>query len=69
MLTTECDDFRTITDSLLGSRPIDEKTFASVSVLAERMERLKRSNSIFDSIKFSPDVSKLAVRETVSTMS
>lgn len=69
MLAMECDDFKIITDSLLGSKPIDEKTFSSIAVLAERLERLKRSNTIFDSVTFSPCVSELANRETISAIS
>ena len=45
--------------SLSGERPIDEQTFASVSVLSERLERLKGLGSCFSGVAFSPAVKKL----------
>ena len=63
------DDFKIINDSLTGKRPIDETTFSSVAVLAERMEQLKRSSKIFEDINFSPEVEELALCEMISAIS
>ena len=40
--------------SLSGERPVDERTYASVAVLAERLERLKHSGALFAGVEFSP---------------
>ena len=69
MLATECDNFMNITDCLSGSKPIDEIALSSVSVLAERLEMLKRSSSLFDNITFSPHVNELVMHDAVSALS
>jgi len=53
---------RIVGESLAGERPIDERTHASVAVLAERLERLQRSSSLFAGVTFSPDVQCLSRR-------
>ena len=63
------DDFKIINDTLTGKRTIDETTFSSVAVLAERMEQLKRNNEIFENINFSPEVEELALCEMISAIS
>ena len=63
------DDFKIINDSLTGKRTIDETTFSSVAVLAERMEQLKRNNNLFEDIDFSPEVEELALCEMISAIS
>ena len=54
--------YRIVRESLTGDRPVDEQTCASVAILAERLERLQQSSSLFAGIKFSPDVKKLRCR-------
>ena len=46
--------------SLTGERKVDEQTFASLAILTERLERLKKIDKIFGDIDFSPAVKKLA---------
>jgi hypothetical protein len=62
------DNFKIINDSLTGKRPIDETTFSSVAVLAERMERLKKNSEVFEDISFSPEVEELALCEMISAI-
>jgi len=50
MFAKKNDCFELINESLNGSRPFDEETFASVAVLAERLEKVKRKNSCFDHV-------------------
>ena len=66
MFATEMDHFEVLSDNLNGSREIDEQTFSCVAVLAERMDRLKRSNPLFEQISFSPEVEELACSEALS---
>lgn len=44
--------------SLTGKRPVDEKTYASMAVLSDRLERLRRS-PLFAGVTFSPHVEQL----------
>jgi hypothetical protein len=44
---------RIVGASLAGERPVDEQAYASVTVLAERLERLKQSSGLFAGIEFS----------------
>jgi hypothetical protein len=53
------DNLRIVSETLAGERPVDEQTHAAVAILAERLERLKQSSSLFSDIGFSPQVKKL----------
>ena len=51
--------YQIISRTLAGVRPADERTEASVAVLAERMERLRSHGGLFAGIEFSPHVQRL----------
>lgn len=59
----EMDYLQIVRDSIAGERAIDEQTFASAAVLADRLERLKKLGRGFSGIEFSPDAAKLARRK------
>ena len=59
MLETASNHWQTVARSLSGERDVDEQTFASLAVLAERLERLKKTDIDFCDVAFSPDVKKL----------
>jgi len=69
MLAAKCDHFKVITESLSGARPTDEEIFSSIAVLAERLERLKKTNALFNEVGFSEQVEELALREMISAIS
>lgn len=69
MLAVKCDHFKVITESLSGARSTDEDIFSSIAVLAERLERLKKTNALFDEVGFSEQVEELALREMISAIS
>jgi hypothetical protein len=56
------DHCQIIRRNLLSKRAVDEETFASLAVLAERLERVKRLGNVFSNIEFSPDVERLKSR-------
>lgn len=56
---TRMDNLRIVNEALAGERPVDERTHAAMAILAERLERLKQSSSLFADIAFSPHVKKL----------
>ncbi len=68
MFEKQSDHFKVINDSLTGSRPLDEETFSSVAVFAERLEKLKRKSDYFDDITFSPQLEELAQCEMISAI-
>jgi hypothetical protein len=50
---------RIVGECLAGERLVDERTGAAVAILAERLERLKQTSSLFTEVTFSPYVKKL----------
>jgi hypothetical protein len=60
MIGTESNHCKIVEKSLRGEREVDEQTFASLAVLAERLERLKSIGGAFAKIEFSSAVRDLA---------
>ena len=58
--------FDVLNDNISGTRAIDEHTFASVAVLADRLDRLQRTNPMFADVSFSPEVEDLVHCESIS---
>ena len=50
---------RIVRDGLSGERAVDEQTFASLAVLEERLEQLKKLDKIFSGVEISPNLKKL----------
>ncbi len=50
---------RIVRNSIVGKRVVDEQTFASLTILTERLERLKKVDGIFGNVVFSLAVKKL----------
>jgi len=53
---------RIVSESLTGEREIDERTFASMAILTERLSRLKELGGFFADIGFSNNVKRLKRR-------
>jgi len=51
-----------VRESIIGKRAVDEQTFASLAVLSERLERLKKLDKAFSVVELSPAVKKLKTR-------
>ena len=58
-MRTDSNHIKVVNDSLNGRHPVDENTYNSLAVLAERLERLKKSNELFNFVRFSEDVEQL----------
>jgi len=69
MIGTDSNHFRIVTESLAGERGVDEQTFASLAILDERLERLKRLGGAFSGIGFSEDAMKLLRRKNTVAVS
>jgi len=59
MIGTDSNHCRIVTESLTGTRKVDEQTFASLAILDERLERLRGLGETFSGVAFSPDAAKL----------
>ena len=65
MIEVDSNYCQIVRDSMTGERAVDEQTFASLTILKERLERLKKLDSAFSDIAFSAAVKKLRSRENV----
>ena len=52
-----------VAESISGKRAIDEQTFASLTILEERLQRLKQIDSAFEDVSFSPAIDELMRRK------
>ena len=53
------DEVSRVREHLDGLCPADEQTISAVSMLAERLERLKQQSSLFAAITLSPKLQQL----------
>ena len=63
MMRTESNHCIIVAESLAGKRKVDEKTFASLAILDERLEQLRSLGETFSGVVFSPDAAKLLSRK------
>lgn len=63
MIGMDSNHCRIVAGSLVGEREVDERTFSSLSILRERLERLKKIDGTFSGIEFSPAVEELQKRK------
>ncbi len=68
MIGTDSNHCRIVAGSLVGEREVDERTFSSLSILRERLERLKKIGGTFSGIEFSPAVEELQERKNKVTV-
>jgi len=64
MTEVNTNHFEVVNKGLTGKGGDDEQTFASLAMLAERLERLKSLSSAFSNIEFSPEVMSLKGHES-----
>jgi len=60
MTGMESDYCKVVAESLTGDRAVDELTFSSLSILTERLNRLKEIDPVFSKITLSSDAKKMA---------
>ena len=65
MTVSKPDEAQVVMASLCGKRTIDEKTHSAISVLAERLEALKKTSHVFSDIAFSAHIEQMAVAQGV----
>ena len=56
-------EFEMLRLGLTGQRPVDEDVLTTAAVLGERLEMLKRTSPLFESVSFSPDVEAMMAEQ------
>jgi len=59
MTVADLNHCQIVSKTLTGERTIDEQTFASLAVLSDRLNRLKKLDKVFSRVEFSPHVKRL----------
>jgi hypothetical protein len=59
MMRKDSSHYRIVAESIGGAREVDDKTLASLSILEERMEKLRKFDEMFSGIEFSSAVKKI----------
>ncbi|MDD5326309.1 MAG: hypothetical protein PHY02_00660 [Phycisphaerae bacterium] len=62
MIGMDLNHCRIVEKTLTGESAVDEQTLASLEILTERLDRLKKLDSIFSGIEFSSAVRNLKTR-------
>ena len=62
MIGMDSNHCQIIKQSIAGARDVDEQTLASLAILSERLERVRKLDKVFGNVKFSPAVRKLSKR-------
>ena len=62
MVGMDLDHWQVVAKGLSGDRPVDEQTLASLAILGERLERIRRSHPTMSAVEFSPHVKELSGR-------
>ncbi len=68
MIGTDSNHCRIVAGSLVGEREVDERTFASLAIIGERLERLKEIDGTFSGIEFSPAVDEFQSQKNTITV-
>jgi hypothetical protein len=69
MTRMEFDSLKVVTESLEGKRNVDEDTFASVAILSDKLERLRKISKKYCAVEFSPYVKNIMAKEKVMAIS
>lgn len=59
MMRTDSNHYRVVAESISGNREVDDQTLTSLTVLEEKLERLKKFDEMFSGIEFSSAVRKI----------
>ena len=69
MFEGDIDHIRAVKGALSNDMTVNEKTLWSISVLSQRLKKLKESNPIFADIGFSENVNRLMSKQVASAVS
>jgi hypothetical protein len=66
---TDIDHCTTVQQSLTGKRLTDEHTFASINILADRLQNVHKLHPSLLGVEFSPQVQALIEQESILAIS
>ena len=69
MIEVDLNHCQIVRDSLAGKRAVDEQTFASLTILTERLERLKKLGENFSDVVFSSAVEQMIKQKSTVVVS
>lgn len=61
-------DFEAVRDCIAGTKAVDEGVLASIAVLSDRLESLRKSSDLFSEVTFSEEAQDLAACEVVTAL-
>ena len=64
MIGMDSNHCRVVADCLAGKRKADEETFDALAALGEKLEQLRRLDSIFSGVEFSAYAEELRSRKS-----
>jgi hypothetical protein len=65
----DIDHCATVQASLIGGRPTDDHTFASINILADRLRNVQKLYPRLSGVEFSPQVQALIEQESILAIS
>jgi hypothetical protein len=65
----DIDHCKVVSQSLAGLRPTDEQTFASINLLADRLQTVQKIHRHLVDVEFSPHVQALIEQESLLAIS
>ncbi|MFA5292815.1 MAG: hypothetical protein WC496_07250 [Phycisphaerae bacterium] len=65
----DIDHCNVVMESLTGQRPADEQTFASINLLAEKLQAVRKIHRRLVDVDFSPQVQALVEQESLLAIS
>jgi hypothetical protein len=68
MIGTDSNHCRVVAESLAGKREVNDKTLASLAVLDDRLERLRKLGGAFSGVVFSRAVEQLRTQTSTVTV-
>ena len=68
MIGMDSNHCRIVAESLAGEKGVDEQTLASLAILEERLERLKKLDEAFSGVTFSRAVEQLRTQSSAITV-
>jgi hypothetical protein len=65
----DIDRCKVVMESLSGQRPTDEQTFASINILSDRLQNVRKVHRSLIDVEFSPQVQALVEQEAILAIS
>ncbi|MHC5214383.1 MAG: hypothetical protein ACYSOO_07345 [Planctomycetota bacterium] len=68
METQMKNEIEILRQGLIGQQPVDDEVLTSAAVLGDRLEMLKQSSPLFETVSFSPDVEAMMAQQLTAVV-